>query len=157
MKTVAIINDQPLLTKGLCFILKDTYKQLLVLESISMVHFRELYPDKNPQIVILNIHFNAESDCMNFVLKAKSEFPQSRIIAFIDSQSTLLIASYFKNGIHAIISTKSTFDEITRCLDTVIQGKPCISQDLFFIMMPCFSQLKRKISAKGTRSCRPLK
>lgn len=130
-KTLAIvlIDEYPIVRTGLRFFLSQQRADLCISESRSITDFYAMYPQEQPDIMILGIGQDLTNGCLEDLHRAKKWYAMSSIIIYDDSLNMPMIRYYFKIGIMGYLSKQSHPDELNKCISSVINGLPYISTE----------------------------
>ncbi|WP_221393266.1 response regulator transcription factor [Dyadobacter sp. NIV53] len=133
--TIALIDKHPILRTGLVFFIKDHFTEATILESDSIVTFYESYRDQKPDLIILGISQDSNSNNLNFINLVKKKYPKAAIVLYDEKPGTSMGFHYLKAGVKGYLSKQNNLTELIDCITDVLKGKRYICNDVLEIIL----------------------
>ncbi|MFT3794143.1 response regulator [Flavobacterium sp.] len=120
MLTVAVVDDHNLFRKSL-IMLMGTFKGVeVVLEAENGKKLLEILPNKNPDIILLDIEM-PEMDGFSTCCKLRQEFPEQKILIVSEHQNNATFKKIIEAGAHGYFSKKSEPKQLEHAIWSIVQ------------------------------------
>ena len=139
---IVIIDEFPLMRLGLEKALSIHIEKAKILESESIVHFQELYPQEIPDIIVLGINSNSEKSNHDWIASIKERKPKVSVIIYADNLNSLEASMYLKAGVDGYLTKKDSLIELVNCVNCVVSGKKYLAYDILIQVLTTVDQIK---------------
>ncbi len=129
MKKFLIIDDHTIVRAGLTVLLKDFYPKAVIFEASEGTTALEILKKTSFDLVIMDIKM-PETDTVNLLQYITIRHPQTNVLIFSMSPENLYGKRFFQAGAKGYISKEASLEEVGKAIETVLQGKKYVSQEL---------------------------
>jgi DNA-binding NarL/FixJ family response regulator len=143
--TIGLIDKDIITRLGIGVIIAKNYGSE-ILEADDFQSYMELYPNKNPDIIILG-NYNSPQEGFETTQKLRRLFPNLPIVVYDENESSDLALIYLKLGVSAYLKKNALPGELLSCLQGVMMGKKYVSQDM---LQNLLSSLRGKANRSET-------
>lgn len=132
---IAFIDKHPIILKGLGLFLREQFEDVVLLEAENYQSYMRLFGDQLPDLFIIGFAEESkinESETVGFV---KEEMPDIPVIVY-DGEPRYEMALYtLVAGASAYLVKSSCPTELVKCIESVMQGKRYMSEDITDILL----------------------
>ena len=120
---ILLVDDSPIILDGLAFnlLLQDDFsitgKALSAQEALNSISLGM------PDILLLDISLQEESDGIELLKEIRSEYPGIKVLIFSQQKNVRSIVDSIRNGANAYLSKDSSVEEIVDAIGIVAKGK----------------------------------
>ena len=127
MLKILVIENQPVMLRGLEMLLRGHYRSAQVAGVQDISAFTNPGPAFTPDVVILGICEDTLKSSYLTISAIKSAFKCASLIAFEQSGNQQNVPECFERGVRGYLSKDSDLEEVIQCIDTVLEGRPYMS------------------------------
>ncbi len=143
--TILVVDDHPVLRKGLQMIVKAQKDMEIVGEAGSVADITKLCRELSPDVVVLDLSLR-ERDGMELIREIKAQCPEAKILVFTVNDDELNIKKALNEGGNGYLLKKATDTELVLAIRAVARGEmildPSLTRDILQNMIG--------IAGKGT-------
>lgn len=132
---IALIDKHPVLRRGLDEILHTHFETATILESDSVIHFRESFPDLYPDMIIIGVGHVGDDKKMNPIIMTRKLYPKGNVIIYDETLNPSMISRYLKIGVSGYLSKDADLNELIECVKDVASGKRYLNSDALLWML----------------------
>lgn len=121
MRTVLIVDDNPLIRTGIRRILEDTSTWTVCGEAANGPQALQLAAEVNPDVIVMDLSMPG-IDGLEATQNIKGNFASAKILLLTAYLSKDLAEIAFRAGVNGYLPKTATRHELIRALDTVAQG-----------------------------------
>lgn len=136
---VTLIDDHPILMKGLVSILESSGFVNIVGTGGSVKEALDLLEKQLPDILVCDYNLPDESG-LSLIQRAKRLYPSLKIIVLSMHSEPYLVKEILKEGIQGYILKKDTQEELLTALDVVQAGRMYFSNEINAILMNALNE-----------------
>lgn len=130
MITFAIIESHPIVRSGFIIHINNNFDKSSIIEFDDLDQYIQYDKIRDSHITIISMYANP-IEIQKFTLKKISELSnKSKIILYEESNDFNNLLLYFQSGISGIVSKKSKIDTLTKCINTIKNGKKFICDEV---------------------------
>lgn len=149
---IAIVDKFPVLRLGIVMFLKDSFSDMTVIESDSILSFNKDFPFEEVDLVILGISQPARANEINAINQMKKRHPARRFIGYIEKPEQATVLSFMNAGIDGYLSKQADISEFLECIQLVLKGRRYISQEIIHMILNSDKELSEEIISRTKRS-----
>ena len=128
MQTILIIESKPLMLRGLEILLQDHYKPVNIVGIEKLSQSADSGASIAPNLILMGICEDKTSH-PELISETRKQFPDASVVVFDQSGNFDNIQNCFQNGAIGYLSRSSTIEELTACIDSVLQGNLYLSSE----------------------------
>lgn len=132
-KTLAIVDDHPIVIEGLAALLGKRAELEVVARFTSGLAFIA-FLKKNPIDVVLLDIFLPDSNGMDLCQEVKKISPSTVVLAFSNHEERGAILKMLQNGASGYLLKNSTIEELVNCINEALAGQIAFSLEVKQIM-----------------------
>lgn len=133
--TIALIDKHPITRRGLFLLLKNQFKEAVILQSESILTFYKLFRNQDPDLIILGISQDINDNNIGFINFIRQNYPKGPIILYDENPGSSLVFHYLKTGIFGYLSKQNNILELTECIESVLNGKRYICNEILNLIL----------------------
>ncbi len=136
---IASIDKHPVLRFGLSVFLKNYFRDTTILEAESMISYQKMYQNDTPDLVIIGMVEEAEGIDMCILSEMMLSHPKAAFIIYAGKPQYKVAISCLFSGVRGYALKSGNLDELTQCIETVLQGRRYLSHEVTDIFVnECF-------------------
>ncbi len=130
MKRVVIVDDHPVVARGLRAIFEENGKYVITGVAVNMDDAMVLLHKDPPDILLADVELGCGLSGIDLVRNASETFPGIRIIVMSMDDGSLYAERAIKAGAMGFISKVDLADSVFTAIETVINGKIYLSREV---------------------------
>jgi DNA-binding NarL/FixJ family response regulator len=123
---ILIVDDQPMLLKGLCQALAEQPRFALVGEASSGELALKLALELRPELVVMDIHL-PKMDGIEVIRQILRALPATKIVIFSGDSAATLVDEALQAGACGYILKSGAVKDLIHAIDEVMAGRLCLS------------------------------
>ncbi|MCE7042801.1 response regulator transcription factor [Dyadobacter sp. CY312] len=127
---IALIDKHPVLRKGLDKVLASNFDGAIIMESDTIIHFRELFPKQIPDLIIMGLGSAADAGNLDFINMSRRWYPKGSVIIYDEDVNLPMISRYLSTGARGYLSKAADLNELIECVKDVVSGKRYLSEEI---------------------------
>lgn len=128
MPTIGIIDNFPVLRKGLMLLLRDHLKRAVFLDAKEPKELALVQNRKKPDILILGLNDKSQCDFQAALSQIKTYFPSTPVIIYDEDLRSDIVISYMQSELSGYVVKSTDPIEIVRCVEDVLSGRRYLCQ-----------------------------
>ncbi len=155
MITVSIVDDHPLVSKGIKDMLSP-YPSIQIMETY--LSGAELLADiraRQPDVLLLDVQLS-DMRGEEIALILNKELPNVKILALTNFNNTLYASNMLKNGASGYLLKNTDEETLVAAIETVYRGDTYLSTDMKARVEDFRKRIKRKTSSKVSLTIREI-
>lgn len=133
MLTFILIDNQPIVQNGLLLILRNYYPAAHFISLTDTSELHQITFTGTPTVAILHTN-NYDKISRQQLFRIKTQYPEVDIIMYDRNHVDNHVLTYLKTGVNGYLSPTSTPDDLYRCIETVLNGKRYMSEEVFQVL-----------------------
>lgn len=129
---IAIIEARPMFRKGLVGVFNENWKAPVVIESEGVEEFVKDHSGVRPDVVLVGLDKMDERNASQRITLLNAKLPETRIILYDYAGNLKMIPRLLRLGIYGYLTADFDVSELRLCLETVLEGKRFISNDIIW-------------------------
>jgi len=121
--TFVIFDTHPVMRMGLAILLRENFKEALIVESKGITEYDQDAGQPIPDLVIYVLHADFEEEGYPSILDLRQKYAGSRLIVYGSEMQPEVIIDYFKKGVNGYLSRYADVSEMLACIAAVLSGK----------------------------------
>lgn len=149
---VLIAEDHPITRKGLTILLKETFKNIVINEAVSIRQLQEKLK-KLPKIdlVLLDLYFDNEP-VLPYIQNIRSMYPNLKILVVTAADVNVLAVRILELGIKGIINKAAGPEELSKAMQRVLNGEFAIPDSILENLITQSSNVNLKLNKVELKS-----
>ena len=140
MKTIAIIDQQPLTRWGLNYFLKENFDHIKIIDAETYESFQELHPVILPDIFILVLAAEDAPSQINMIKNATKNSKGAEFIIYDQQPDLDKMGAIFKSGVRGYLCSQNDLSEWVKCVNMVLNGKNYLDNDIIGFLIKSLPQ-----------------
>ncbi len=120
---ILLVDDSPIILDGLAFNLAQLNNMEITGKALSAGEALQCISHEMPDILLLDISLQEESDGIELLKEIRREFPGIKVLIFSQQKNVRSIVDSIRNGANAYLSKDSSVEEIVDAIGIVAKGK----------------------------------
>ncbi|GLU56220.1 LuxR C-terminal-related transcriptional regulator [Dyadobacter frigoris] len=149
---IAIIDKFPVLRLGVLMFLKDSFSDVTIIESDTILSFNSDFPFEEVDLIILGISQSARANEINAICQIKKRYPAGRFIGYMEKPESATVISYMNTGISGYLSKHAVVSELMECIQFVLKGRRYISQEIIDLILNSDKDINEERITRPKRS-----
>lgn len=128
MTTIALVDKHPVMRIGLIALLKDNFKDIVILESSCMSSF--LKTSAKSDVTILGINPDSNAGNLRFLNNLSDKDAFGPIIVYDEEPRPYLAISFLRAGVMGYLSKQNDESELIDCITDVLLGNRYVCKEI---------------------------
>ena len=123
MMTFVLIDNQPLMLKGLTLCIQEHFTDINLIEAKSLNDYESFKYPEDPALFILGINENQFRENVASLRLLSEQYPSSAIIIYDDGFRLDLTTFYHKAKVKGYVCKQDDIRELLQCIEAVTMGE----------------------------------
>ena len=131
MQKFLLIDDHVIVRTGIRMLIANIYKDSIIHEAKDGETAMALVKENEYDFVMLDVQM-PNTDTFALMETFKAEFPRLKVLVFSMNAESVYALRYIRAGAKGFISKEAPNDEVAKAIETVLNGKKYISEEMLF-------------------------
>ena len=127
---IAIVEPRPIFRRGLAGVFAESWENATLVEAGSVEELASLTANQGLDIVLLGLENEKDKSSLQQVSELNMDYPSAKIIIYDYRNDLKMIPRLLNLGVFGYLVADFDVSELRLCLNTIVQGKKYISNEI---------------------------
>ncbi len=127
---IAIVETRPIFRRGLAGVFTENWEGASLMEAGSAGELTSLAAGRNPDLILIGLECDKDKGTLQQIAELNLEYPSAKIIIYDYRDDLKMIPRLLNMGVFGYLVADFDVSELRHCLNTILQGKKYISNEI---------------------------
>ncbi len=127
---IAIVETRPIFRRGLAGVFTESWESATLIEAGSVEELTSVAGDQGPGIILIGLENEKDKSSIQQIAGLNMEYPSAKIIIYDYRDDLKMIPRLLNLGVFGYLVADFDVSELRLCLNTILQGKKYISNEI---------------------------
>jgi len=127
---IAIVETRPIFRRGLAGVFTESWESAALIEAGSVEELTSLPGDQGPAIILIGLESEKDRNSIQQIAGLNVKYPSAKIIIYDYRDDLKMIPRLLNLGVFGYLVADFDVSELRLCLNTILQGKKYISNEI---------------------------